>query len=80
MNILAYNNVLQSLRSADGWLEQKDSVGMRYRYSEVELLQFLFSGMLRTRAIHLKPLIYTPFMVDTEAGQPGNGVPLLQLF
>lgn len=35
--------------------------------------------MLRTRAIHLKPLVYTPLMVDAEAGQPGDGVSLLQL-
>ena len=34
--------------------------------AETVLLQLLVGGMLRTRAIHLKPLVYTP-----EAGREG---------
>lgn len=35
--------------------------------------------MLWTRAINVKPLVYTPFVVDTETRQSGNGISLLQL-
>lgn len=80
-----HNIVSQSLSSADAQLEQTvlgwgQGTQSTVQLTETVLLQLLVGGMLRTRTIHLKPFVYTPFMVDTEAGQPGNGVSLLQLF
>lgn len=39
----------------------------------------LVHRVLWTRAIHLKPFVYAPFVVDAEAGQSGDGVSLLHL-
>lgn len=69
--------MLGSNRQVLGW-------GQGFDHADVQLIrtvlsQVLVGRMLRTRAIHLKPLIYTPFVVDTEAGQSGYGVSLLQL-
>lgn len=42
--------------------------------TETVLLQLLVGGMLRTRAIHLKPLVYTP---ETGRGRQQGSLPLV---
>lgn len=65
-----YNNVLQSLRSAEQLEQTVSGWGQGTQSTEAVLLQLLVGRMLRTRAIHLKPLVYTP--ETGRAGQRGS--------